>query len=107
MDRFTEILKGIKNCECGRDHLVPLKKIIMKADALNELPELISFLGDFSCVSMIADENTYKVASENVFLKINKKLIAEKDDLIIFLIVDGYDQASKYLTETLKAKIIS
>ena len=52
-------------------------------------------------------ENTYKVASENVFLKINKKLIAEKDDLIIFLIVDGYDQESKYLTETLKAKIIS
>ncbi len=52
-------------------------------------------------------ETTYKVASENVFTKISGKLIAEKDDLIVFCIVDGYDKVSKYLTETLKAKIIS
>ncbi len=52
-------------------------------------------------------ENTYKVASENVFIKISKKLIAEKDDMIVLCIVDSYDKTTKYLTETLKAEIIS
>ncbi len=52
-------------------------------------------------------ETTYKVASENVFAKINGKIIAEKDDFIVFCIVDSYDKASKYLTKTLEAKIIS
>ena len=94
MDRFTEILKGIKNCECGRDHLVPLKKIIMKADALNELPELISFLGDFSCVSMIADENTYKVAG---------KRVEEICDLTDVIVLDPYHlHATEKAVDTVK-----
>ena len=95
MDRFAEILKGIKNCECGRDHEVPLKKIIMKADALDELPDLISFLGDFSCVSMIADKNTYKVAG---------KRVEELCKLADVIVLDPYHlHATEKAVETVKA----
>ncbi len=52
-------------------------------------------------------ETTYKVASENLYAKVNNKIIAERDDLVILCIVDGYEQANKYLTENLEAKIIS
>ena len=52
-------------------------------------------------------ENTYKVASENVFTKISGKLIAEKQDLIVLCIIDNYEKAKKYFTDTLQAEIIS
>ena len=63
---FTEILKGIHNCPCGKDHPVPLKKIILKSGAVNELADLISFIGDFKEISMICDENTYAVLGNKV-----------------------------------------
>ncbi len=65
-DRFKEILKGIIGCPCGKDHLVPLKKIILERGAVNKLDELIKFIGDFSCVGMISDENTYAVLGKQV-----------------------------------------
>ena len=52
-------------------------------------------------------ENTYKVASENVFTKISGKLIAEKQDLIVLCIIENYEKAKKYFTDTLQAEIIS
>ena len=52
-------------------------------------------------------ESTYKVASENVFAKISGKLIAEKQDVIVLCIMDNYEKAKKYFTDTLKAEIIS
>ena len=52
-------------------------------------------------------ENTYKVASENVFTKISGKLIEEKQDLIVLCIIDNYEKAKKYFTDTLQAEIIS
>ncbi len=65
-DRFSEILKGIKGCACGKDHLVPLKKIILEKGAVNKLDGLIKFIGDFNSVAMICDENTYKVLGARV-----------------------------------------
>ena len=57
---------------------------------------------------LVADrENTYKVASENVFSKISQKVIAEKDDIIILCITDNYSKTRKYISEELDAKIIS
>ena len=52
-------------------------------------------------------ESTYRVASENVFAKISGKLIAEKQDVIVLCIMDNYEKAKKYFTDTLKAEIIS
>ncbi len=97
MDRFSEILKGIKNCPCGRDHKVPMKKIILKAGALNELPELITSIGDFSCVSMISDQNTYKVAGEKV-----EKLCNIADSVVL----DPYHlHATEKAVATVKANL--
>lgn len=52
-------------------------------------------------------DNAFRIANKSVSDKIANKIIAEKDDLIILCIIDNYSQISKYLTDTLEAKIIS
>lgn len=52
------------SCACGRVHSSAVKKIVMKPGALSELAEVVRSMGDFSCVVMICDSNTYAVAGK-------------------------------------------
>ena len=55
-----------EDCACGRKHEVYLKKLIIKPDAVDELPQVIDEMGDFSKITMICDDNTYKVLGQKV-----------------------------------------
>lgn len=69
-------------------------------DTKDEVIKGISFMSKTA-------NNIYRITNKSVSDKINSRIIAEKDDLIILCIMDNYGQISKYLTDVLKAKIIS
>ena len=50
---------------CGKAHTVFPDNIVMSANALEQLPTVISELGEFKKVVMICDYNTYEVAGKH------------------------------------------
>lgn len=97
-DNIEEFKGYVNNSEEYFDIIAVFK--LKNPDAKNEVIKGISFM------SKTAD-SIYKIANKSVSDKINNRIIAEKDDLIILCIMDNYGQISKYLTDVLKAKIIS
>ncbi len=50
-------------CSCGKVHVSPVKRVTVRAGAINDLADAVRELGG-SRVFMVADENTYKAAAE-------------------------------------------
>lgn len=65
-DKFSLDVFNKDDCSCGRKHEVYLKKLIIKPGAIEELPEVIDEMGDFSKITMVCDDNTYKVLGQKV-----------------------------------------
>lgn len=63
------------SCECGREHTVPLKHVLVKRNAIEMLPEFIS---EFNCKKafLIADPNTFCAAGERVSAVLEKSGIS-------------------------------
>lgn len=66
---IENLLKGIQNCSCERDHNVSIEDVIIKEDAIDCLGELLNKYG-YKNLFFVYDNNTYKVCNE----KINKAL---------------------------------
>jgi glycerol-1-phosphate dehydrogenase [NAD(P)+] len=59
-------LVNIKDCPCGKNHEVDIKKIIIKRGALECLPEIIKECNNGLPVLLVCDENTYVAAGKKV-----------------------------------------
>lgn len=72
-------LGGTFRCACGREHHVPVQEVVMSDDAMPRLGEfVVRFMGRFAAQSpasaeepvpmvvVVADENTYRAAGEDV-----------------------------------------
>lgn len=59
-------------CNCGREHKIHVKEILIEAGAINKIPELLSdiFTGKPEEISIICDDNTYSAAGNLVEDKI-------------------------------------
>ncbi len=66
---FEKLLGGI-DCECGRRHTCPIKKIVIRSGALEEIPALAE---NYSNIVLAADTNTYRVCGAKV-----RELLGEK-----------------------------
>jgi len=53
------------DCECGRRHNVPTKKIVYSEDALERLPEVLSSLVNDRRIVLTADRRTWDIAGRN------------------------------------------
>ena len=51
-------------CECGREHVVPIQEILVKAGAIDEVGEVLDRLHVGKQGLIIADLNTYAAAGE-------------------------------------------
>lgn len=83
-----DITQFSKPCSCGRPHTIVVKDLIIEKGAIRKLPDIISeFYNDKKCIVMICDENTYKVAGEQVESLLSKtdhgidKVILNPDNL--------------------------
>ncbi|MFW6007540.1 MAG: sn-glycerol-1-phosphate dehydrogenase [Halanaerobiales bacterium] len=54
------------DCECGRKHKVPIKKIIINNRALLQVPAVLRELTAKNKIYLICDDNTYKAAGKKL-----------------------------------------
>jgi len=57
-----ELLGKTFDCECGRSHTVPVRKLIYAEDARERLPDVLGSLVDGRRVVVIADRRTWDIA---------------------------------------------
>ena len=74
---MSDLLKGIKNCECGRDHDCPIDHVIIGEDAFAYVSEVIE---NYKNILLVADENTYAACGKEVAFSLGDKL----QDTLIF-----------------------
>lgn len=56
-----KLLDTTFNCQCGRSHSVPVKKLIYSEDALVHLPDVLASLVNARRVVLIADQRTFDI----------------------------------------------
>lgn len=59
-------------CSCGHTHLCPIKKAVVKKNALETLPELLT---DYQRIFLAADTNTWAVCGEKVKAVLGAKVL--------------------------------
>ena len=62
---MKELLKGSKSCKCGREHKVDLKSVVVKENAIDELPKIME-KSNYKKAFLVADKNTYQAAGRKV-----------------------------------------
>ena len=78
-------LLGEKRCwACNKIHTCDIKKVVIRHGALNELSALA---GDYSNITLVCDENTYRVcgarAEELLFDKVSNLLIYKGEGFVV------------------------
>jgi len=61
-----ELLDTTFDCQCGRTHTVPVRKIIYEEDVLEVVPDVISGFVDSGRVLIVADSRTFTIAGREV-----------------------------------------
>jgi glycerol-1-phosphate dehydrogenase [NAD(P)+] len=60
-----ELLDTTFDCQCGRTHNVPVKKILYEENVLDVLPEVLGGLIDSRKILVVADSRTFSVAGRD------------------------------------------
>lgn len=63
---MNKYLNTTITCDCGREHKIPIKEIIIKDGALKKVPDLINKLSDNEKIYLICDKNTLAAAGQKV-----------------------------------------
>jgi glycerol-1-phosphate dehydrogenase [NAD(P)+] len=58
------LLNTTFDCECGRNHNIPVKSIIYAEDAIEHLPEMLGSLAGGRRIVLVADQRTWAIAGE-------------------------------------------
>ncbi len=68
---IQELLVGIYNCGCGRDHICPMDNVYIEDNACKRLTELCE---KHEYILVVADKNTYACGGEKVRAQIKEKI---------------------------------
>lgn len=63
MTDIKELVKGIPNCPCGREHTCPTEAVEIGSGVL---PKIVDLCGSYDRIVLVADQNTYRVCGEEV-----------------------------------------
>jgi len=61
-----KLLDTTFDCECGRNHEVPIRSIIYAEDALERVPEVLGSMASVQRIVLVADKRTWIIAGKNV-----------------------------------------
>jgi glycerol-1-phosphate dehydrogenase [NAD(P)+] len=67
-----ELLDKTFDCECGRTHNVPIKKLIYSEDAFEYLPKIMNSFVDGRRIALVADQRTYEIAGRQAHESLEK-----------------------------------
>ena len=73
MTNVTDLLKPVKGCACGMDHVCPISALAIGEGALEKLPEMVK---DYRRILLAADDNTYRVAGDRVTALLKDQIAA-------------------------------
>ena len=65
------IIENGKNCSCGKEHVLTIKDIVVKKDAILDIPMLLEKYGG-KHPFILADKNTYNAAGKKVVERLQK-----------------------------------
>ncbi len=82
---INEMHKEFQNCSCGKEHKCPIDRVVIRQNALEELPILCR---DFDSILMVSDENTFCACARDAFgilgEKVKKNLVLKANgDVVI------------------------
>ena len=68
---IQELICGIDNCDCGRNHVCPVEHIVIGKDALGQLPGICQ---TYNRVLLVCDENTWTACGKRAAVLLEDKL---------------------------------
>ncbi len=63
MTDIKELVKGIPNCPCGKEHTCPTEAVEIGSGVL---PRILELCAGYEKILLVADQNTYRVCGEEV-----------------------------------------
>ncbi|MCP4263617.1 MAG: sn-glycerol-1-phosphate dehydrogenase [Planctomycetes bacterium] len=90
-----ELLDKTFNCECGRSHSIPTKKLIYSEDALVHLPGVLDSFVDGRRIALVADQRTFNIAGRHA-----RKVLEEKGWSVHQIIVPDTSHSSPVCNDT-------
>ena len=60
---IKELLKGISDCSCGKQHLCPIEHVVIGSNVLQSLENICE---KYNSILMVSDQNTYRVCGKEV-----------------------------------------
>jgi glycerol-1-phosphate dehydrogenase [NAD(P)+] len=67
-----ELLDTTFDCECGRSHSVPIRRIVYAEDALEQLPDVLGSLVEGRRIALIADQRTWRIAGQRAARRLDQ-----------------------------------
>lgn len=77
MTDIKELVKGIPNCPCGREHTCPTEAVEIGSGVL---PKIVDLCAGYDHILLVADQNTYQACGEDV----EKLLGAKVADKVVY-----------------------
>ncbi len=71
---IQELVKGISECACGKQHACPIKHVIIGKQALLSLEEICE---GYQKILMVSDQNTYRACGVKVAQILKGRILAE------------------------------
>ena len=68
---INDLLRGKTDCLCGKDHVCPIKHVIIQENAIDELAHTTAGYND---ILVVADSNTFDVCGRRVTVALGDKL---------------------------------
>ena len=67
-----ELLNTTFNCECGKQHHVPVRKVVYKEDILDAVGDLLSSFTEGRKITILADQRTWQIAGQTASKSLRK-----------------------------------
>lgn len=84
MKKAKDLLCGIRNCGCGKDHSCPIEEVRIGEGALQALPALCEA---YQHIVLVCDDNTWRVCGEQAAAilgsKVQTRVILHADGVVI------------------------
>lgn len=98
MTDIKELVKGIHNCKCGKDHSCPTEAVEIGSGVL---PKIVELCVDYDKILLVADQNTYRVCGADV----EKLLSAKLEGKVVYQTGDKPLIPNEEALETLAAAV--
>lgn len=63
---YVDLLNRCIDCSCGRNHSVPIKKVVVEKDAIKQLDKILQQLGLGTFIHVVMDINTCEIAGNQI-----------------------------------------